>query len=503
MSRLILENKKKLPSGWDLATINDIVGPDGIFIDGDWVESKDQDPNGDVRLIQLADIGVGNFRNKSNRFMTIKKAESLNCTILEQGDILIARMPEPLGRSCIFPGDVKPCVTIVDVAIVRPGKLGVYPKWLMYLINSPQINSLIESLELGTTRKRISRKNLSKIPFPIPPINEQKRIVEKIEELFPLIFVTVDSLKKIRHQLEQYKISLFISAYSGKLTESWRKKHSGFNVENLMKNIEKQREKEKKKKFKITKQHGLYSIPTNWKWVTIGEIEKFVGSGITPRGGKSNYHDSGIPFIRSQNVYQEGLRMDEIAHITKKQHLKMSRTHIQDGDVLLNITGASIGRSTCIPEGFGEGNVNQHVCIMRFYSGIYSQIVSYWFNSSEGQRQIFSTQTGQTREGLNYSHVRSISIPLCSPEEQQEITNELEKNLTNIFVIEKEVEERLLNLNELKKSILKTTFEGKLIPQDQNDEPASVLLTKIKNEKLQKEKKATIKIKTSKSRKKN
>ena len=89
----------KLPSGWEWKTIPDLVSDDGVFIDGDWVESKDQDPNGDVRLIQLADVGDGVYRDKSNRFMTKAKAEELRCTFLKDGDVLIARMPDQIGRA--------------------------------------------------------------------------------------------------------------------------------------------------------------------------------------------------------------------------------------------------------------------------------------------------------------------------------------------------------------------------------------------------------------------
>src|SRR5438477_341466 len=111
----------KLPPAWSSATIKDLVGKEGVFVDGDWVESKDQDPTGDVRLIQLADIGDGEYRNKSDRFLTHKKALELGCTFLMRDDVLIARMPDPLGRACIFPGDRKKSVTVVDVAIVRSG----------------------------------------------------------------------------------------------------------------------------------------------------------------------------------------------------------------------------------------------------------------------------------------------------------------------------------------------------------------------------------------------
>src|SRR5207237_2928811 len=92
---------------------------DGIFIDGDWIESKDQDPSGEVRLIQLADVGDGVFRNRSSRVLTMEKAKELRCTFLQPGDVLVARMPDPLGRACIFPGVGRPAVTAVDVCILR------------------------------------------------------------------------------------------------------------------------------------------------------------------------------------------------------------------------------------------------------------------------------------------------------------------------------------------------------------------------------------------------
>ena len=106
----------KLP----LATLPALIGDSGFFSDGDWVESKDQDPKGNVRLVQLADVGSGEFLDKSARFMSPEKAEKLKCSYLKVGDVLIARMPDPIGRACLFPGDTKPCVTVVDVCILRP-----------------------------------------------------------------------------------------------------------------------------------------------------------------------------------------------------------------------------------------------------------------------------------------------------------------------------------------------------------------------------------------------
>ena len=164
----------ELPKGWALATVNDLIGSNGLFVDGDWVESKDQDPGGEVRLTQLADVGEGQWRNRSDRYLTAPTADQLGCSYLEVDDVLVARMPDPLGRACLFPGDPRPCVTVVDVAIVRPGPDSVRPRWLMWAINSPAIRAAIEAQQAGTTRKRISRKNLGQVEVQVPPLAEQE-----------------------------------------------------------------------------------------------------------------------------------------------------------------------------------------------------------------------------------------------------------------------------------------------------------------------------------------
>lgn len=152
-----------------------------LFVDGDWVESKDQDPQGQVRLIQLADIGIGVFLNRSSRYLTSSKAKDLRCTYLNPGDVLIARMPDPIGRACVFPDLGRPCVTAVDVAILRP-KREVSAEYLVNWINQPEFRARVAHEAKGATRKRISRRNLEGLPVRIPCGDEQRRIVTRIKE---------------------------------------------------------------------------------------------------------------------------------------------------------------------------------------------------------------------------------------------------------------------------------------------------------------------------------
>ena len=161
-------------------TLGELPGME-LLKDGDWIESKDQDPKGEVRIIQLADIGVSRFVDKSKRFMSEERATQMNCTFLQPGDILIARMPDPIGRACILPDIGRKSVTAVDVCIVRVNTDLVHNRWLMHLINSDSFKSQLLKFVTGTTRKRISRKNLMKIGFGVPGIDEQHSIANILD----------------------------------------------------------------------------------------------------------------------------------------------------------------------------------------------------------------------------------------------------------------------------------------------------------------------------------
>lgn len=185
----------ELPASWAETTLGDLLATAKVFSDGDWVETRDQDPVGDVRLTQLADIGVGTWRDRSARFMRMDRAKEMRCTFLEPHDVLVARMPEPLGRACLFPGNPLPCVTAVDVCVIRPDRNVTNATWLMWALNSPRVRSQVAALQSGTTRKRISRKNLATVTIAVPPRREQERIVAAIEEQFSRIDVGVASIR--------------------------------------------------------------------------------------------------------------------------------------------------------------------------------------------------------------------------------------------------------------------------------------------------------------------
>lgn len=163
-------------------------------------------------------------------------------------------------------------------------------------------------------------------------------------------------------------------------------------------------------------------IPENWDVGRISDYTSKIGSGSTPRGGSQIYVSSGVPFIRSQNVLNNSLLLDTDSLIPRGIHEMMKNTFVKPGDVLLNITGASIGRSCVVPKDFVEGNVNQHVCIVRTVKEkLNNHFLQIFLSSYSGQKSILTMQVGGNREGLNHSGVGSIKIPIPSLKEQKTI----------------------------------------------------------------------------------
>ena len=159
-----------------------------------------------------------------------------------------------------------------------------------------------------------------------------------------------------------------------------------------------------------------------WKTAKLGNLTIKVGSGVTPRGGESVYTDKGHPFVRSQNVGWGTLILDDIAYIDEDTHQKQKSTELKNGDVLLNITGASIGRSSIVDNRILNGNVNQHVCIIRLNEKAVPNYICNYLLSRYGQKQIDSFQCGGNRQGLNFEQIKSMIVKLPHIEEQKQIT---------------------------------------------------------------------------------
>jgi type I restriction enzyme S subunit len=507
-------NPNALPPGWAWATIPDLVTVDGVFVDGDWVESKDQDPEGDVRLIQLADVGDGVYLDRSNRFLTSNKARELRCTFLEPGDALIARMPDPLGRACIFPGDQKKSVTVVDVCIVRTGGGGVNHRWLMWAINSPDFRVNVAAKQSGSTRKRISRSNLATLPLPVPPLGEQQRTAEEIEKQVTRLEEAVEALKRVRVNLKRYRASVLKAACEGRLvpTEAELARAEGRDYEpadELLTRILKERRarreadqlakmrsvgkppkddkwKARYKEPAMLDSTNLPSIPEGWAWATVEQLAAFEPNSLTdgPFGSNlktSHYTQSGPRVVRLQNI-GDGIFIDEYAHISEEHFKALAKHRIEAGDIVIAALGERPPRACVIPSYVGPAIVKAD-CI-RFKPSPAAALAGYLncaLNAVPTRDRMADVVHGVGRPRLNLGEIKAIALPMPPLTEQQRIVTEVERHVSVIDELEAVAEANLKRAERLRQAILKRAFEGKLVPQDQSDEPAGVLLERIRD----------------------
>jgi type I restriction enzyme S subunit len=190
-----------------------------------------------------------------------------------------------------------------------------------------------------------------------------------------------------------------------------------------------------------------------------------VGSGVTPLGGASVYISEGVSFLRSQNVHFDGLRLDDVAFISDKIHAKMKSTKVKLNDVLLNITGASIGRC-CAIETEIEANVNQHVCIIRPKKVLNSKYLAYYLASTTIQNLIRNSQDGASREGLSFSEIKSFPVPVIPIEKQLEIVNQIKEIEIDIDLATSKAQKEISSIKEYREALITDLVTGKRsVPQ--------------------------------------
>lgn len=327
----------------------------------------------------------------------------------------------------------------------------------------------------STNQKELRPDSIGTIEFPLPPLLEQKRIVHRIESLFAKLNEAKEKIQQVLDGAEMRKAAILHKAFTGELTKTWRRENNitttdDVNREKLSKECE---------EYEIP-----YEIPDEWRWVTFNEVCTFIGSGVTPKGGQAVYTDSGIPFIRSQNVLNGKLDLSDVAYISDEINEKMKRTQIIGGETLLNITGASIGRSCYVPQEQSVGNVNQHVCILRFKNYINGYIPQLWLNSPKMQEFINFNQVGQTRQALNFKQIRGIYFPLPPLQEQLEMVRIIKYEINKLDVVCNSLANLAVRIDTMKKSILAKAFRGELGTNNPTEDSALNLLKEVLQDKF-------------------
>jgi type I restriction enzyme S subunit len=213
-------------------------------------------------------------------------------------------------------------------------------------------------------------------------------------------------------------------------------------------------------------------IPDGWEVWKLKFLTGKIGSGVTPLGGSQVYKTEGVAFFRSQNIYNDKFELSGISFIDEETHQSMKNSQIEDGDVLLNITGASIGRCFFYSGEFQEANVNQHVCIIRPNLRVLVHFLHSVLISEIGQNQIFSKQSGSNREGLNFEQLRNFSIPLPPPNEQRDIIDIIKSETLKIDTLISKYQKQIDLMQEYRTSLISQAVTGKIDVRDwQKNEP--------------------------------
>lgn len=418
------------------------------------------------------------------------------------------------SRYVTFPFKVKSSA----MKILVPSSQLVNLKFVDYCMQSDKIRC--------DTHKRYWISVYAKKDLLLPPLNEQHRIVAKIEELFSELEKGVESLKTAREQLKVYRQSVLKAAFEGRLTESWRQEHSKEleSATELLACIKAEREARFEAQLtewqqavetweaeggkasgikKPTKPKKLKELPPlttdelailpepprGWAWVKVdtvsGDNRFAIKAG--PFGSalkKEFYVPSGYKIYGQEQVISGDAKFGDY-FVSEEKYQELISCAIKPQDILISLVG-TVGKVLILPADAQAGIINPRLIKISPNLGYYSPVFFKYYFESAFLKGLYKTEThGATMDVLNLGIIQSLPFPLCSMDEQHQIVQEIESRFSVVEKMEQTIDESLQKAEALRQSILKRAFEGKLVPQNPDDEPASELLARIRRARRQ------------------
>ena len=494
MTKLVLEKQSICPNNWKVVNFDDIIlsltdhHSNGSFqtIRENVVTFKEKNY---AVLVRLVDLRKNMTDSKSFRYTDKHGYEFLKKSHLHGGEILVGKIGS-IGTSQIMPKMNVPCVLAPNMLQVSLSPL-IVKKYFNYFLQSASYWNEINKINESTTQPKINKKQFYNIQIPISPLNEQKKIVKKIEELFSKLDNIKMILDDVRCQINQYRESLLKSAFDGSLTKHWRKnnENSLLKKELIIKMISEVRESQKKLKFnEISPPIPKYleHIPDSWMHVYLDSLL------IDARYGTSEkcfVEKNDVCVIRIPNILSGKLDFSNLKYTNSKNN-SFEKLFLVKNDILVCRTNGSldlVGRSAIVEEIENNFAYASYLIRLRIENKILNSAYLNFLINSIVIRNFITRETRTTagQFNVNLDMLRSIEIPVCGLGEQEEIVSKLEDGFLLIENSEKNLNILFSKLDILRSTILKSAFEGELVPQDPNDEPAEVLLQKIKQEKEQ------------------
>ncbi len=496
---------ERLPDGWVWTTLGEISTKPQYG----WT-TKAKPAGGSVLLLRTTDISSGTIDWDSVPYCT-EVPENLADYLLEAGDIVISRAGS-VGISYLL-GDIAKQTVFASYLIRFHPLQGAEPRYVAYYLQTPEYWNRIYEESSGIALANVNARKLETIEIPLAPSPEQHRIVGAIEQQFTRLDSAVASLQSAKKRAKQYRASLFKAAAEGELTKEWRTTHpleetgaqllarilaerrARWEEEQLAKMRERgiiPKDEKWKQAYKEPRRpdvEQLSALPEGWCWATLDDLSWHITSGS--RGWAQYYTDSGSLFIRVGNFNRLSTKIDlqNAAFVRAPDNLEADRSRLQIGDLLITIT-ADVGMVGVADEHvfqWGEAFINQHVGLIRFIYPELTSFIALALASEAMQAEIRSKQYGATKTGLGLEDIRSLPVPLPPLTEQQYICAELERNQSIVQEQEALIEVSLKRAEYERQSILREAFAGRLVSQDPKDEPASVLLERIREERKKQE----------------
>lgn len=491
-----MTDETDLPPGWASVRLGDVAESPRPKVQ--------PDPGSELPFVGMDSIEPNSLSlGKLYSFAQMKSAGGY----FEPGDVLYGRMRPYLNKVHM----AQICGACSAEFIVFPASKAIDPGFLTYLLHNRDFVVFASGKSSGD-RPRVDISDLAPFSFGLPPLSEQRRIVEKIDELFSLVEAGEQALARARTLLERYRQSVLNAAVTGELTKDWRERHKG-EIESgadLLKRILKARREawEKaelakvqargktptndtwKKKYKEPQPPDtstLPELPEGWVWTSLDQLADPSPNSLTDGPFGSNlmtkhYTETGPRVIRLENI-GHGQFIDARAHISEAHYSKLEKHKVEVGDVLIASLGSPLPRACLLP-GYVEKAIVKAYCIrfLPFKGLVYPAFVSYCLNSDVIQKAAENTVHGVGRPRLNLSDIRKLPVPLTGTIEQSEICDFVEAQLSECGAQESDAENQKSLSIALRQAILAAAFSGKLVPQDPADEPASVLLERIREE---------------------
>lgn len=394
-------------------------------------------------------------------------------TAFVQGDVLFAKITPCMenGKVALVPSLANHVgFGSTEFHVLRAGN-AVTPEWIARYLSQLSFRKLARQDMSGSAGQlRVQTPWLASAPIPVAPLPEQRRILQCVDELLSDVDAGVAELTAAKHKLTLYRRSLLKSAVEGSLTAEWRARQAQVSVATPAASGDKWAE-----------------IPSTWHWSTAASTCGFITKGTTPPKSLAGEGARCVPFLRVTNLTHDGsLNFSDQVFVAEDVHRKfLARSIVNPGDVLMNIVGPPLGQVSLVPPTFPEWNVNQAIAIFRVQPGLLNEFLAYLLLSPGAGRWLQArakTTAGQTN--LTLEVCRSLPVPIPPLAEQVEIVRLLNQHLEALAEQGNAIKKALTMIAAQRQNILRAAFSGQLVPQDPNDEPASVLLDRIRAQRL-------------------